>query len=308
MEHTPVLLKECVEGLRIKPGGVYFDGTLGRGGHALEIAKRLVAGKLIALDRDAQALAEAKENLSAYENIITFIDDDFRNIAPILDSYGIDCVDGMLFDLGVSSPQLDDAGRGFSYMRDAPLDMRMDKRGVLTAFDIVNGWPEEELREILAIYGEERYSRKIARAIAAKRASKQITSTFELNRVILSAIPPAARREAQHPSKRSFQAIRIAVNDELGAIAEMLDTAPDRLSPGGRICIITFHSLEAKLVKSAFNSRANGCKCPGELPVCVCGFVPTLKIITGKAIKAGAGELEANPRARSATLRIAERL
>lgn len=308
MGHKPVLLEESIDGLNINPAGVYVDGTLGRGGHAGEIAKRLGTGRLLAIDRDGDAINEAREALGEYDGRISFIRGNFRDIAGILDSRGISEVDGMLFDLGVSSPQLDDAERGFSYMSDAPLDMRMDRADTVTAYDVVNKWPEEELRRIFYEYGEERYSRQIARAIARRREASPITGTFDLNGVILSAIPPAARREAQHPSKRCYQSVRIAVNDELGAIAEMLDAAPGRLKPAGRICLICFHSLETKLVKLAFSSRANGCKCPKELPVCVCGFVPTLRILTKKAIKPSAGEIKENPRARSASLRIAERI
>lgn len=307
MEHIPVLLEECISGLNIVPSGVYVDGTLGRGGHAREIVKKLSSGKLIAIDRDADALKEARRLLADDNSRITFVHGNFRDIDAILENHAPE-VDGMLFDLGVSSPQLDDSGRGFSYMHDAPLDMRMDRLSAVTANDVVNEWPEDELRKIFFEYGEERYSRQIARAIVKKRASEPITSTYVLNDIILRAIPPAARREAQHPSKRCFQAIRIAVNDELGAIAGMLEAAPDKLKPGGRICIISFQSLEAKLVKRAFSSRINGCKCPKELPVCVCGFVPTLKLITKKAIKPRAGEVALNPRARSAELRIAERI
>lgn len=308
MEHKPVLLDECIAGLNIKPDGVYVDGTLGRGGHALEIVKRLRSGKLIAIDRDADALKEAEINLSRYASRITYVHDNYINIAPILDSLGVSRVDGMLFDLGVSSPQLDDASRGFSYMHDAPLDMRMDRRSALNAFDIINKWDEEDICRILLDYGEERYSRRIARAIVGRRRSGMITGTYELNEVILSAIPPAARREAQHPSKRSYQAIRIAVNDELGSISGMLSDAPDRLNPGGRLCVICFHSLESRLVKTSFLSRSNGCTCPKDFPFCVCGFTPTLKIITRKAVTPGEEEINSNARARSASLRIAERI
>jgi len=308
MEHKPVLLKECIAGLNIKPDGVYVDGTLGRGGHALEIVKRLDSGRLIAIDRDENALDEAADNLSVFSERIAYVHDNFINIAPILDSLNVSRVDGMLFDLGVSSPQLDDVMRGFSYMRDAPLDMRMDTRDALNAFDIVNTWHEEELYRIFRDYGEERYSGRIARAIVKRREAEPVITTFELNNVILSSIPPASRHEAQHPSKRCFQAIRIAVNDELGAVSGMLNAAPDRLNPGGRLCVICFHSLESRCVKNAFISRANGCTCPKDFPVCVCGFVPTLKIITRRAITPDEDEVSGNPRARSAALRIAERI
>ena len=303
-----MLLNECLDGLRIKPDGVYIDGTLGRGGHALEIVKKLRNGRLIAIDRDADALTEAEERLSGYEDRITYVHDNFKNITSILDSAEFTAVDGMLFDLGVSSPQLDDPERGFSYMHNAPLDMRMDRRDALTAFDVVNKWPENDLMRIFREFGEERYSRSIARAIVRKREIAPITCTYELNDIIVSALPATARHAESHPSKRCFQAIRIAVNDELRAIADMLSAAPDKLNPGGRICVICFHSLESQLVKSAFSSRVNGCRCPRELPVCVCGFVPTLRIITKKAIRASALEIESNSRAKSASLRIAERL
>jgi 16S rRNA (cytosine1402-N4)-methyltransferase len=306
MEHTPVLLDECIEGLSLKPGGVYVDGTLGHGGHARELVKRLDAeGRLIVIDRDADAIKEAKVNLSEFEGKITFVHGDFADIKTIND---VQKVDGMLFDLGVSSPQLDDPERGFSYMQNAPLDMRMDKDGALTAFEAVNTWPEEKLRKIFFEYGEEKYSRQIVRAIVKKRGEKLVATTFDLNEIIISALPPKARREKQHPSKRCFQALRIAVNDELGAITGMLDAAPEMLKPGGRICVISYHSLEDRLVKTAFNARVSGCVCPKDVPVCVCGFVPTLKLITKKPITPGAFETERNPRARSAKLRIAERI
>ena len=308
MEHIPVLLEECIDGLKIKADGLYVDGTLGRGGHTRAIAKRLRTGRLVAIDRDEEALEEAAESLSEYRDRVTLVQGNFGDINEILDANDIQKVDGMLFDLGVSSPHLDDASRGFSYMRDAPLDMRMDKKSGLTAYDIVNDWPEEELRRIFFEYGEERYSRQIARAIVKIRESENIAGTYALNGIILAAIPAAARREAQHPSKRVYQAVRIAANDELGAIGKMLEAAPDRLRHGGRLCIVCYHSLETKLVKKAFASRSRGCKCPKEFPVCVCGFVPALRVLTPKAIKPGADEVGRNPRARSAALRIAERV
>ena len=308
MEHKPVLLDECIESLNINPGGIYVDGTLGRGGHAYEIVKRLTTGRLVALDRDADAIKESRGRLSVFDGRITFVHGDFGDISEILAAEGVESADGMIFDLGVSSPQLDDTGRGFSYMRDAPLDMRMDRRIELTAFDVVNGWPEDKLKRILYEYGEERYAGRIVHAIAKKREILPIGTTFELNEVILHALPPAARREKQHPSKRSFQALRIAVNDELGAISRMLESAPDRLKAGGRLCVISFHSLEDRLVKNAFAARISGCVCPKDLPVCVCGFTPTLRLINKKPIVPGAAEVSANPRARSAKLRVAERL
>ena len=273
--HAPVLLEECIAGLDIRPEGTYVDGTLGGGGHSYEIAKRV------------------KSN--------------FDRLGEILDELGVGTVDGMLFDLGVSSPQLDEAERGFSYMADAPLDMRMDRAGSLTAREIVNLWPEEELKRILFTYGEERYAPRIAAAICRRRQEKEIENTLELAELIRSAMPAAARREKQHPAKRSFQAIRIAVNDELGSVERMLASAPDRLKTGGRLCVISFHSLEDRLVKQAIHKRVDGCTCPKSLPVCVCGFKQTLKTVGG-VITAGEEELARNPRARSAKLRVAERV
>ena len=308
MEHRPVLLKQCIDGLLIKPGGVYVDGTLGRCGHALGIAGRLTTGRLIAIDRDADSISEADRLLSGHRDKITLVHGNFTDLPGILDRNGVELADGMLFDLGVSSPQLDDGERGFSYMRDAPLDMRMDKQGELTAYHAVNNWEEGRLRKVFYEYGEERYAAQISRAIVNKRSSRPITTTFDLNSVILSAIPAAARREAQHPSKRCFQALRIAVNDELGSITTMLGAAPDRLKVGGRLCVISFHSLEDRLVKTAFAARAIGCTCPKDFPVCVCGVAPTLRVVTKKPIIPDDEEVEANPRARSAKLRIAERV
>jgi len=308
MEHTPVLLRECIEGLNIRPGGIYVDGTICRGGHAAEIAKRLRSGRLIGIDRDAEAIDEAGGRLKEFGGRITLVHGNFEDISAILDSYDINAVDGMLFDLGISSPQLESARRGFSHMRDGPLDMRMDQRDEQTAFMIVNQWPEEKLRQVLYDYGEERYARQIAFSIVKKREKAPVNTTFDLNDIILSAIPPSARREQQHPSKRCFQALRLAVNNELGAITEMLVTAPDRLEKGGRLCIISFHSLEDRLVKNAFNARAKGCECPKDFPVCVCGKKPELKIVTRKPITPGGAELSENPRARSAKLRIAEKI
>ena len=308
MEHIPVLLCESLDGLNIKANGTYVDGTLGRAGHALEIAKRLTGGRLVTIDRDEDAIEEAKALLSDYRDRTTLTHGNFRDIANILNDEGIETVDGMIFDLGVSSPQLDDAARGFSYQNDTSLDMRMDRSESLTAFEIVNNWNEEELRKVFYEYGEERYSRSIARGIVKKRTTAPIETTFQLNDIITSAMPAAARREAQHPSKRCFQALRIAVNDELGSINELLDAAPSLLKPEGRICVISFHSLEDRLVKRAFLAAAKGCICPKGVPVCVCEITPTLKVITRKPITADKDEADNNPRARSAKLRIAERL
>ena len=307
--HKPVLLDECLEALAIRPDGVYLDGTLGRAGHSLEILRRLTAGgRLIGLDRDGTALEAARVRLAEYADRVTLVHSNFSRLAEVLDDLHIDAVDGMLFDLGVSSPQLDDAERGFSYMHDAPLDMRMDRTAGLTARDVVNGWSYEELRRILFEYGEERYAPRIAGAIVRARAQQPIATTLELVDVIRSAMPGAALREKQHPAKRSFQAIRIAVNDELAAVREMMDTAPDKLRVGGRLCVISFHSLEDRIVKTGIARREHGCTCPREAPVCTCGFVQTLRSVSRKPILPGEEELECNPRARSAKLRVAERV
>ena len=305
--HAPVLLKECIAALDIRPDGIYVDGTLGGGGHSFEIARRLTTGRLIGIDRDETALAAAEERLEPFGARVTLVKSNFDRLGEILDELGVGGADGMLFDLGVSSPQLDEADRGFSYMADAPLDMRMDRTGSLTAREIVNLWPEEELKRILYAYGEERYAPRIAAAIVRRRQEKEIESTLELAEVIRSAMPAAARREKQHPAKRSFQAIRIAVNDELGSVERMLVSAPDRLNKGGRLCVISFHSLEDRLVKQAIHKRVDGCTCPKSLPVCVCGFKQTLKTVGG-VVTASEEELERNPRARSAKLRVAERV
>ena len=307
-KHVPVLLKECIENLNIKSDGCYLDGTLGMGGHSYEIASRLTAGRLICVDRDESAIRRAGERLKPFADRVTLIHGNFADAAEILDSLGIEGVDGMLFDLGVSSPQLDEAERGFSYMQDAPLDMRMDEGESLRAFDVVNTWDEGRLNRILWDYGEERYARRITAAILAAREKKPIESTLELVEIIRSAMPAAALREKQHPAKRSFQAIRIAVNDELGAISHMLETAPDKLNPGGRLCVISFHSLEDRIVKTGIAARENGCTCPREAPVCTCGFVRTLRSVSRKPILPTDAEIEENPRARSAKLRVAERV
>ncbi|MBQ5671623.1 MAG: 16S rRNA (cytosine(1402)-N(4))-methyltransferase RsmH [Oscillospiraceae bacterium] len=306
--HRPVLLWECIEGLNIKPDGIYVDGTLGRGGHSEEIAKRLTTGKLISIDQDQQAIDEAGRRLAPYGDKVILVKDNFRNTAAILDRLGYAGADGMLFDLGVSSPQLDDAERGFSYMNDAPLDMRMDRSAAVTAYDVVNYWSEFDLKRILRDYGEERCAGRIASKIVRVREDKPIETTLELVDVIRSAMPAAALREKQHPAKRSFQAIRIAVNDELGAVEDMIRTVPDKLNKGGRLCVISFHSLEDRLIKNGIAARENGCTCPREAPICTCGFKQTLRNVHRKPIVSGAEELEENPRARSAKLRVAERV
>ena len=307
-KHVSVLLQECIDNLNIHPDGIYVDGTLGLGGHSYEIASRLTTGRLIGIDRDETAIERAGRRLQPFADRITLVHGNFSDAADILDSLNIDAVDGMLFDLGVSSPQLDEAQRGFSYRAEAPLDMRMDASEGLTAYEVVNPWDEGRLTRILWDYGEERYARRIPAAILAARAEKPIASTLELVDIIKSAMPAAALREKQHPAKRSFQAIRIAVNDELGAIASMMETAPDKLKEGGRLCVISFHSLEDRIVKSGIAARENGCTCPREAPICTCGFVKTLRSVSRKPILPSEEEIENNPRSRSAKLRVAERV
>ena len=306
--HVSVLLDECLEALAVRPDGIYLDGTLGGAGHSAEIARRLTTGRLIGIDRDTTALAAAAERLAPWKDRITLVHDNFRNLGAILDRLELPAVDGMLLDLGVSSPQLDDGARGFSYLADAPLDMRMDRGASLTAWEIVNHWPREELRRILWEYGEERYAPQIAAAIDRRRAASPIDTTLQLVDVIRSAMPPQALREKQHPAKRTFQAIRIAVNDELAAVGDAMAAAVPRLRPGGRLAVITFHSLEDRIVKNALQAAARGCVCPPDFPVCVCGRKPQVRILTRKPIVSGSAELERNPRARSAKLRVAEKL
>ena len=306
--HRSVLLWECIDALNIKPDGIYLDGTLGGAGHSSKIAERLTTGRLIGVDRDTVALEAAKQRLAPYMERVSLVHSNFAEIDAILDGLGIGKIDGMLFDLGVSSPQLDDGSRGFSYMADAPLDMRMNREDRLSAYDVVNFRPREELRRILFDYGEERYAPLIAAAIERRRAEKPIETTLELVDVIRSAMPAKALREKQHPAKRSFQAIRIAVNDELGSVERMMQAAIGRLNPGGRLAVITFHSLEDRIVKSAMQHAAKGCTCPPEFPVCVCGNKPEVKILTKKPIVSAEEELNENPRARSAKLRVAEKL
>ena len=306
--HVSVLLDECLDGLNIKPDGIYVDGTLGGAGHSSQIAKRLTTGRLIGIDRDQVALAAAGERLAPYGDRVTLVHSNFSEIAQVLEQLEIPGVDGILLDLGVSSPQLDDGERGFSYMADAPLDMRMNRNDPLSAYDVVNGWSYEELRRILYDYGEERYAPKIAAAICAKREVKPIETTLELVDIIRGAMSAAALREKQHPAKRSFQAIRIAVNDELGSVEKVMRDAVDCLNPGGRLAIITFHSLEDRIVKNGMADAAKGCTCPPNFPVCVCGKKPKVKLVNKKPIVSGDEELERNPRARSAKLRVCEKL
>ena len=306
--HISVLLEECIEGLNIKPDGIYVDGTLGGAGHSSRIAAELSTGRLIGIDRDPVALKAAGKRLEPWADRVTLVHSNFCEIASVLDELGIEAVDGILLDLGVSSPQLDDGQRGFSYTVDAPLDMRMNNEDSLTADTVVNTWSYEELKRILYDYGEERYAPQIAAHICRRREAAPIRTTLELVDVIRSAMPPAALREKQHPAKRSFQAIRIAVNDELGSVEKVMADAIPRLAPGGRLAVITFHSLEDRIVKTAMTNASKGCTCPPSFPVCVCGKKPQVKLISRKPIVSGDEELERNPRARSAKLRICEKL
>ena len=306
--HISVLLEECLTGLAIKPDGIYVDGTLGGAGHSSRIAQQLSTGRLIGIDRDPVALKAAGERLAPFDSKVTLVHSNFCEIRSVLDSLDIPGVDGILLDLGVSSPQLDDGERGFSYMADAPLDMRMNSEDALTAETVVNTWSQEELRRILYTYGEERYAPQIAAAICRRRETAPVKTTLELVDIIRSAMPPVALREKQHPAKRSFQAIRIAVNDELGSVEKVMQDAIPLLNPGGRLAVITFHSLEDRIVKNAMAEAAKGCTCPPNFPVCVCGKKPQIKLISRKPIVASEEELEVNPRSRSAKLRVCEKL
>lgn len=304
--HIAVLLQECMDGLCIQPEGIYVDGTMGGGGHSLEIAKRLNGGRLICIDQDENAHAAAKERLRNELDKITFVRDNFGNIGAILDNLGIEKIDGMLLDIGVSSHQLDEAERGFSYQQDAPLDMRMDTSKPFSAYDVVNTYSEEELNRIFFTYGEERWAKRIAQFIVAERAQHPIMTTGELVDIIKKAVPKGARKDGPHPAKRTFQAIRIEVNGELDVLERAIAQASARLKPGGRLCIITFHSLEDRIVKEAFRKQENPCTCPPQFPVCVCGKKPTGRIITRKPIVPSKEELAVNHRSRSAKLRILE--
>ncbi len=306
--HVSVLLQECLDGLNIRPDGIYVDGTLGGAGHSSQIAKRLTTGRLIGIDRDPVALEAAGKRLEPYKDHVTLVHSNFCEMASVLHDLGIDGVDGILLDLGVSSPQLDDGDRGFSYMVDAPLDMRMNGEDSLSADTVVNTWSQEELKRILYTYGEERYAPQIASAICRRREEKPIRTTLELVDIIRGAMPPAALREKQHPAKRSFQAIRIAVNDELGSVEKAMKDAIPLLNPGGRLAVITFHSLEDRIVKTEMTAASKGCTCPPNFPVCVCGKKPKVKLISRKPIVASDEELEMNPRSRSAKLRVCEKL
>ena len=307
-KHISVLKNECIEGLKIRPDGVYVDGTLGGAGHALEVCRRLGPdGRFIGIDQDEAAVKNGYEKLGEFENV-TIVRDNFQNFSGIMETLGVKAVHGVLLDLGVSSKQLDDGERGFSYMQDAELDMRMDQRAPLTARDVVNTYPEEELRRILTEYGEERWSARIAEFIAKERQQKPIETTGELVRIIKEAVPKGARQDGPHPAKRSFQALRIEVNHELDILEKSIRSMAEYLAPGGRICIITFHSLEDRIVKQTFRSLENPCTCPKDFPVCICGKKPVVRVITRKPIVPDVEEIEANPRSRSAKLRIAERV
>lgn len=307
-QHITVLLNEAVEGLNIKENGTYVDCTLGGAGHSQAILEHLHGGILIGIDQDDHALAAAAGRLSSTNNQVHLVKSNFARLGEILDELGILKVDGILFDLGVSSPQLDEAERGFSYQHDAPLDMRMDQSGDLTAEMIVNEWSEEELAKMLFVYGEEKFARKIARKIVDRRNVTPIKTTFELAELIKEGIPAAARRTGGHPAKRSFQAIRIAVNRELEVYEQAIETAIQRLAPKGRVAVITFHSLEDRMTKEAFAAHSKGCSCPPDFPICVCGNEADLRIVNKKPIVASDAELEANRRSRSAKLRIAEKI
>ena len=306
--HISVLLEECIEGLNIKPDGIYVDGTLGGAGHSSRIAAALTTGTLVGIDRDSIALKAAGERLAPFGDRVKLAHSNFSEVENVLQELGLSGMDGMLMDLGVSSPQLDDGQRGFSYMADAPLDMRMNNDDPFDAAQLVNTWSQEELKRILYDYGEERYAPQIAAAICRRREQKPIETTLELVDIIRSAMPPAALREKQHPAKRSFQAIRIAVNDELGSVEKVMRDAIRLLKPGGRLAVITFHSLEDRIVKNAMAEASKGCTCPPNFPVCVCGKKPLVKLISRKPITASAEELEYNPRSRSAKLRVCEKL
>jgi len=306
--HYPVMLQECIEGLNIRPDGIYLDGTLGRAGHSREIARRLTTGRLICVDRDDAALEAAQERLAPWMDRVTLVHSNFDRVGEILRQLGLPGADGMLFDLGVSSPQLDDSSRGFSYMADAPLDMRMDRSEGLTAADVVNQYPQDELKRILFQYGEERFAPQIAAAIVRRREAAPIQTTLELVDIIRGAMPAKALREKQHPAKRSFQAIRIAVNDELSSVDRMIRSAVPHLNRGGRLAVITFHSLEDRIVKTGFGEFSKGCTCPPDFPVCVCGKTPDIRLVNRKPILPSPQELEENPRSRSAKLRVAEKL
>jgi 16S rRNA (cytosine1402-N4)-methyltransferase len=308
-KHETVLLNETVENLNIKPDGIYVDGTLGGGGHSELICSKLDDnGLLIGIDQDEDALRFTKEKLKRFSNKLKLVNNNFSNIKGILDSLGIEKINGMIMDLGVSSYQLDKGERGFSYMQDAELDMRMDRKKDLTAKEVVNTYPEEELNKVIKLYGEEKWASRITKFIIEARKDKDIETTGELVDIIKGAIPAGARRNGPHPAKRTFQAIRIEVNNELGILERTVKDISERLEKKGRISIITFHSLEDRIIKNVYRDLSKGCICPPELPICQCDNKPMLKVITRKPIYPSDMEVENNPRARSAKLRVAERI
>ena len=308
-KHISVLLDETIDGLDIKPDGIYVDGTLGGGGHSYEILRRLSPkGRLIGIDQDGEALKAAGERLKKFENQITLVRSNYCEIDKVLKELNVEKVDGILLDIGVSSYQLDNLERGFSYKSDAPLDMRMDIRSPLSAYKVVNEYSVDELNRIIREYGEERWAKRIAQFIVQEREIKPIETTFELVSVIKKAVPKGARADGPHPAKRTFQAIRIEVNNELGILEDTINSMVDILKSGGRICIITFHSLEDRIVKNVFRNLENPCTCPRDFPICVCGKKPKVKVITRKPIAPSKEELEVNHRSRSAKLRIVEKL
>lgn len=307
-KHKSVLLDETIESLNIKPNGIYVDGTLGGGGHSYEIAKRLTdGGRLIGIDQDEDAIRAAKERLSEFADRVTIVRDNYCNMPKVLNELGISKVDGILLDIGVSSYQLDEAERGFTYKQDAPLDMRMDQRQEMTAKDIVNGYSEEDLYRIIRDYGEDKFAKNIAKHIVQARQIKPVETTFELDEIIKAAIPMKFRATGGHPAKKTFQAIRIELNRELEVLDESIDAMTDLLNDNGRLCIITFHSLEDRIVKTRFRKNENPCTCPPDFPVCVCGKKPKGKVITRKPIVPDEEELEENKRAKSSKLRVFER-
>ena len=310
-KHVPVLLQETIKSLNVKENGIYIDGTIGGGGHSFEIAKLLrpeMGAKLIGLDQDEAAIESSKNKLAPYQSLLTVVRSNYSNIKAVLDELNVEFADGILLDLGVSSHQLDEAERGFSYMDDAPLDMRMDRRNTLSAYEVVNGYSEHDLFRIIRDYGEDRFAQNIAKNIVKKREEGPIKTTFELRDIISASIPMKVKKTGGHPAKRTFQAVRIEVNHELDVLEDTLDTMIDILAPGGRLCIITFHSLEDRIVKNIFKRNENPCTCPPDFPVCVCGKKSKGRVITRKPILPTPEEMETNPRSKSAKLRVFEKV
>lgn len=308
-KHVPIMLSQVIENLDIKAEGVYVDGTLGGAGHSYEIVKKLSSGgRLVGIDQDGDAIKAAGARLQKYMDRVDIVKSNYENMVAVLDNLGIDKVDGILLDLGVSSYQFDNGERGFSYRTDAPLDMRMDRDTALTAEDILNDYSEEDLRRIIKEYGEEKFAGRIAHEIVAARERERLKTTFQLNEIITNAIPAAARRHGGHPAKKTYQAIRIELNRELTVLSDSIEGMIDKLAPGGRLCIITFHSLEDRIVKNAFRTAENPCICPPEFPVCTCGRKSKGKVITRKPIEADEKEREENPRSTSAKLRVFEKI